>query len=84
MPHNRRKRDALSAEAQKWENAQRIRAYVECAREVAQGGRKQGAIEVEGKGKGHDFSAAWFEWALRVADELDPIESSRVPLAAPR
>jgi len=71
----RRKRDALCVEAQKWENAQRIRAYVECVREVASGGRESPAY--------------WVEWALRVADELDPSDlrrqdlEGRWPLMAP-
>jgi hypothetical protein len=80
----RRRRDALCAEAQKWENAQRIRAYVGCVREVASGGRNQGAIEVEGQGNGRDSSAVWVEWALRVADELDPTALRRQDLEAGR
>jgi hypothetical protein len=86
----RRRRDALCAEAQKWENAQRIRAYVERVREVASGARNQGAIEVEGQGNGRDSSTVWVEWALRVADELDPtalrlqdLEAGRRPRMAP-
>jgi hypothetical protein len=76
----RRKRDGLCAEAQKWENAQRIRAYVERVREVASGGRNQGAIEVQGQGNGRDASAGWVEWALMVADELDPTALRRQDL----
>jgi hypothetical protein len=76
----RRKRDALCAEAQKWENAQRIRAYVECVREVVSGGRNQGAIAREGKGKGPDSSGVWVEWALKVADDLDPTTLRRQDL----
>jgi hypothetical protein len=91
----RRKRDALCAEAQKWEHAERIRAYVKSVREVAtggiaSGGRNQGAIEIEGQGNGRDSSAVWVEWALRVADELDPkalrrqdLEVGRRPRMAP-
>jgi hypothetical protein len=78
----RRKRDALCAEAQKWEHAQRIRAYVKSVREVASGGRNQGATEIEGQGKGRDSSAGWAEWALRVADELDPTALRRQDLEA--
>jgi len=76
----RRKRDVLCAEAQKWENAQRIRAYVECVREVVSGGRNRGAIAAEGKGEGPDSSGVWVEWALKVADDLDPTALHRQDL----
>jgi len=86
----RRKRDALYAEAQKWENAQRIRAYVKCVRELDGEGRNQRAIEVEEQGKGREPSTVWVEWALKVADELDPpsrrrqdLEAGRWPRTAP-
>jgi len=80
----RRKRDALCAEAQKWENAQRIRAYVECVRDVASGESNRSAVDVEEPGKVRDSSAAWIEWALRVADELDPTAFRRQDLEAGR
>jgi hypothetical protein len=76
----RRKRDVLCAEAQKWENAQRIRAYVEYVREVVSGGRNRGAIAAEGKGEGPDSSGVWVEWALKVADDLDPTALHRQDL----
>jgi hypothetical protein len=78
----RRKRDALCAEAKKWQNAQRIRAYVKSVREAASGCGNQGAIEIEGQGNGCDSSAVWVEWALRVADELDPTAFRRQELEA--
>jgi hypothetical protein len=76
----RLQRDELCAEAQKWENAQRIRAYVACVRAVAKRGRDLGAYEVEKHGNGGDTSAVWVEWALRVADELDPAALRREEL----
>ena len=68
----RRRRDALCGEAQKWEEAQRIRAYVEWVRVQVTKERKPGASgagEVEGEA---DSMAAWADWALNVAEEIDP------------
>jgi hypothetical protein len=80
----RRRRDALCAEAEKWENARRIRAYVKSVRELGSEVGNQGAIDEEEECKGRGAPADWVEWALRVADELDPTALRRQHLEAAR
>jgi hypothetical protein len=76
----RRKRDALFAEAKKWDDAQRIRAYVKGVRGAKTGGgSNHGATGVE-QDEDSDSSATWAGWALRVADDVDPTTPRRSDL----
>jgi hypothetical protein len=62
----RQKRKELSDEARRWQEAQAIRKYVSCVRSKAtEGSDREG-------GRISDSMDDWVQWALGVADELDP------------
>jgi hypothetical protein len=61
----RRRRDALMAEASRWNSAQILRDYVTHIRAAAAAGAESST----------STTAAWTDWALQVAPDLDPTPS---------
>jgi len=62
----RRLRNALSTEARNWEEAPRVRSYVQWVQGTVGEAR---TLSLAGIG---ESAATWVEWALKVAEELDP------------
>jgi len=66
----RRKRGALRTEARRWQEAQRIRSYVAWVQSTES--TEQGNAQVS------EPMNAWVQWALAVADGLEPTSACRL------